>query len=305
MSFLLSNMLGVCLSAGMILTVFKTIGLVALIVVCVIAVILLCVLFVPIRYHARGDIDEMNYDVRLHWFLKIIMFRFMYKDGNTDYALYLFGIRTRFLDKDFLDKWKRWREKRKAKKAAKAYKSRKKKYQKEHDKYKEQYLKENPMEDQLNSSQDVVGEKNFNTEDSISKSSSEAEGKPSKKKVIDILKKVLHIIQVFRDYQPVQMIWTDIQKLMHHARPRKINADIVFGFDDPSLTGQLLGVISNLYFIYQYEDLLINGDFNTEESYIRGDFDIRGYLQSVFGLVFILKIIKKKRFRKFLKALKL
>ena len=321
MSLLLSNILGAGLLAGMILSVFKTIGLVVLIIVIVIAILALCVLFVPIRYHLRGDIDEKDFSARLHWFLKIIMFRATMKDGATDYALYLFGIRTKLLDKEFLDKWKRRREKRKAKKAAKANKSRKKKYQKKHDKYKEQYLKENQMDEaelhaEMSDSLNKAGgakEGEDPTKKSVSEKAhgvdpteaSKDSKNHSKNKVIDVLKKILHIIQVFRDYQPVQMIIEDIKKLMHHARPRKIKADIQFGFEDPATTGQLLGAISNVYFIYQYEDLVICPDFQTEEAYIKGNFDIKGYIQSVFGLIFIIKVIKKKRFRKFLKALKL
>lgn len=316
MSFLLTNMLSTAFSAATVLMVLKTIGMIALIVLCIVVIFAICVLFLPLRYQAKGDIDEMNYHVRLHWLFKIIGFRLIYKDGSVDYALYLFGIRTKFLDKEFIEKWKRrsekWkarRAKRKAKKADRVYKSRKKKYQKQHDKYKEQYLKEHSMNENVALSDEPVGN-NFESE--ASQSDMEFQSSPDEtstvrasKKLLDILKKILHIIQVIRDYQPLQLIWPDVVKFLHHARPRQIKADIVYGFDDPATTGQLLGVISNLYFIYQYDELLIQGDFETSESYITGDFNIKGYVQMVFVLILVLRVIKKKRFRKFLKALKL
>lgn len=315
MSFLLSNISGAFLFAATVLNVIKTMGLVALIVVIVFAVIAACVMFVPIRYRTQGDIDEMAFDVRLHWFLKIIMFRFSMKDGTSDYALYLFGIRTKLLDKEAMDKRKRRREKRKAKKAARKHKSRKKKYQKEHDKYKEQFLKEHQGEESINIntksaaassekeafsglSDDTTDQKSAaeSTEDTILK---------GPKKAMDVAKKVVHILKTIQEYHPIQMLWEDIKKFLYHARPRNVKGDILFGFDDPSMTGKILGAVSNLYFLYQYDDLHINGDFEAEEAYIRGTFDIKGYIQAVFGLIFMIRVIKKKQFRRFLKALKL
>lgn len=311
MSLLLSNVSGVFLSAAAVLSVLKTVGLVVLIVVIVVAAFAACVMFIPARYQAKGDIEQMEFDVRLHWFLKIIMFRASYKDSAADYALYIFGIRTKLLDKDVMEKRKRKREKQKAKKAARKHKSRKKKYQKEHDKYKEQFLKENQLDDvtlqQATSTQRMDTKDTLEADAMQESSEQETQGKQkvTPSKAIDVVKKVVHILKTIQEYRPVQMLWADIQKLAYRARPRKVKADIVFGFDDPALTGQILGAISNIYFIYQYDQLHIRGDFEAEESYMQGDFDIKGHIRAVFALIFVIRVIKKKHFRRFLKALKL
>lgn len=303
MSFLLCNIVAASVSMDQILNVFKHIGWIALIVLLVVIIVGICVLFVPIRYRAQGNIDEMDFSLRFYWFLRIVSFRCWYKDGTGDYALYLFGLRTKLLDKDFLDKWSKRREKRKAKKAAKAYKSRRKKYKKQHEKYKEQYLKEQGADFTDDS---VVNDADTQTNiDSTKNESNNQSEQKSVNKIITFLKKGLHILQVIRDYQPLQMIWNDLLKFFYHIRPRKINADICFGFDEPATTGHLLGLISNVFFIYRYDNLKIHGDFETQESYIKGQFDMKGFIQMFFGLVFIIRVIKKKRFRKFLKALKL
>ncbi|MBQ8663640.1 MAG: hypothetical protein IJ471_07260 [Eubacterium sp.] len=311
MSFLLSHVSGVFLSAAAVLNVMKTVGLVVLILVIIMAAFAACVMFIPARYQAKGDIEQMEFDVKLHWFLKIIMFRASYKNSMADYALYIFGIRTKVLDKDVMEKRKRKREKRKAKKAARKHKSRKKKYQKEHNKYKEQFLKENQLDDET--LRQATGTRRMDTRDKLEadatreSSQQKAQGNASvtPANAMAVVKKVVHILKTVQEHRPVQMLWADIQKLAHRARPRKVKADIVFGFDDPALTGQVLGTISNLYFIYQYDQLCINGDFETEASYIRGDFDIKGHIRAVFALIFVIRVIRKKQFRKFMKALKL
>ena len=281
--------------------------MIVLVIIAILAIIAVCVLFVPIRYRAQGNIDEMSFDIKLHWFLKIIMLRFRMKDGSLDYALYLLGIRTKLLDKEAMERRSNRRKKRKEKKAARKYKSRKKKYQKEHDKYKEQFLKANQLEDAEKSDSDAnLGSKVNNHDFSeIIEDDNTSTTESGSKKAMTMVKKAAHILNTIWEHHPIQMLWVDIQKILNHAKPRKVKADIVFGFEDPSTTGKILGAISNLYFIYQYEDLHITGDFEAEEAYISGCFDFKGYVQALFGLIFILRVVKKKQFRRFLKALKL
>ena len=312
MSFLLSNSAGVFLFAATVLAIMKVIGYVLLIAVIVLAVLIVCVLFVPVRYRARGNIDEMTFDIKLHWFFRIIMFRFRYKNSTSDYALYLFGIRTRLFDKERMDKRKERRNKRKIKKAARKRRSRKKKYQKEHDKYKEQFLKENQMEEIVSgdkpkgkSPDDSVGDERTEDSREAGNASSSDTSISGAQKAMALVKKIFHILKTICEYQPIRMLWDDIRKFLYHARPRKIRADILFGFEDPSMTGKALGAISNLYFIYQFKDLHINGDFETDKAYVCGTFDVRGYVQAVFGLIFVIRVIRKKQFRSFLKAIKL
>lgn len=299
MSFLLNSLAGGSFSAEMVIQVLKTIGSVALIVLCVLVVVALCVLFLPVQYRGKGDIEQSDYDVRVSWLFKIIQFRFVYRDKTGGYALYLFGIRTRFLDREFLDRISKRRERRKARKAARAYRSRRKKYRKKHDKYKEQYLREQDLQEQ------AVFDREPKEDAAKTENTSSDTEKKSVSKVIAGLKKALHIIQVIRDYQPLQIIQRDLKKLLWHCRPRTLKGDLLFGFEDPATTGQALGILSNVYFMYQYDEFAVNGDFECQEAYIKGDFDVKGHVQMIFVLVFILKVIKKKRFRKFLKALKL
>lgn len=312
MSFLLNHIAGIILTKAMFLQIMQMIGFVLLILLIVVIALILCVLFFPVCYRAKGDVEKMDFAVKVQWLFHIVMFRASYKEETPDYALYLFGIRTRILDEDASKRRKNKRQKRKARKAAKKYNTRKKNYQKKHDKYKEQFLKENPLQEEVpmdskeeykvKQSEDSISKEGFSKEDNRQNSEKE---KKQASKVIEVLKRVVHIIKTIAEHRPIQLLWPDIKKILYRARPRKINADITFGFEDPALTGKIIGAISNIYYLYQFDKLYINGDFEAEEAYVEGTFDVKGHLQAIFGIIFAIRIFRKKQFRNFMKALKL
>lgn len=311
MSFLLSNMTGAILAginAMAVLLVLKTIGYILLIILLVIVALIVCVLFVPVRYQGKGNVEEMSCQFRIQWLLQLVKFQFSYENEKGDYALYLFGIRTKILDKDAMERRKRRKERRKAKKAAKKYKSRKKKYQREHDKYKEQYLRQN--EDAPIPEADFVHKESIEFEftgSSNNTTNTQDSNDPLKgaKKVVQMVKKGWYIIQTIQTYRPFQLIWPDLQKLLYRARPRVLKGEILFGFNDPAMTGQVVGMISNLYFLYQYDKLQICPDFESEEAYLKGHINGKGYVQGIYVIIFSIRIMRKKMFRRFLKALDL
>ena len=123
-------------------------------------------------------------------------------------------------------------------------------------------------------------------------------------KLKDILKKVKTAWSLMQIWHPLAMIWPPLQKLLYRIRPRSLKADLIFGFSDPSATGKVLGAVSNLYFLYYYEEFHLQGDFETEDMYIDGTFMIRGKIRGIYLLVFVIQLLSKKDFRKFLGAIK-
>ena len=69
--------------------------------------------------------------------------------------------------------------------------------------------------------------------------------------------------------------------VLHHVKPRKIKGSLKFGFDDPSMTGQILAGFSVLYPVYK-QKLTIIPMFN--EQVLECDLDIRGH---IFGCVIL------------------
>lgn len=330
MHLLLSIVVSTTILAG-VLSVIKTIGLVLLIIVIIAAVLAACILFVPVRYRAEGDFDKRELKGQLTWLFRMMKLQGQVSGDETSYALYLFGFRTKLLDKNFLEKWKHFSVRRKARKQKKTVASKKKAlqkqknaYHKKHDQYKTQYQEIYGTEEAGGS---VVNEATGSLDETEKREAADERVKESfegnlvqpkereavdhstnasckKDSVMGILKKIFHVLQAFRDYQPLQLIRPDVSRLLHRARPRSMQGDLAFGFEDPARTGQVLGLISNFYFIYQFDKLFISGDFDSEKAYISGDVAMKGHLQIIFGIVFILRIIRKKQFRRFMKALK-
>ena len=123
-------------------------------------------------------------------------------------------------------------------------------------------------------------------------------------KLKGILKKVKTAWSLMQTWHPLAMIWPPLQKLLYRIRPRMLKADLIFGFADPSVTGKVLGAVSNLYFLYYYEEFHLQGDFETEDMYIDGSFMIHGKIRGIYLLVFVIRLLSKKDFRKFLGAIK-
>lgn len=164
-------------------------------------------------------------------------------------------------------------------------------------------LNKNTYSDNKSSGKNTTGQKEQHTvkqndtEDSIEQSENNG-------KLKDILKKVNTAWSLMQTWHPLAMIWPPLQKLLYRIRPRMLKTDLIFGFADPSTTGKVLGAVSNLYFLYYYEEFHLQGDFETEDIYIDGTFMIRGKIRGIYLLVFVIRLLSKKDFRKFLGAIK-
>ena len=312
------------------MSVLKIIGIVLLIILLAIVLIAAVILLVPIRYGADGEIGEKEYSVRLTWLFRAVGFTFQSSGGENDYFLSLFGRRTRFLDPDYREEKKRKRAEKKRKKAL-----RKKKREDRKRKGKGENTgadsetgsvgsgrgNDTPSEMREAAGETATGENNRKDaktsaeeapREDIHGNPNPAENEPEKdnsdsgsggkvKKIFSILKKVW---KGMREHHPLALAAPKLQKFLYRIRPRRLEADLVFGFADPSRTGKLLGAVSNLYFLYQYEDFHLSGDFETEKNYIDGNFHVQGYLRLAALAALLLGLIREKEFRLFLKSLK-
>jgi small-conductance mechanosensitive channel len=77
---------------------------------------------------------------------------------------------------------------------------------------------------------------------------------------------------------------------------------LTFALADPALTGQVLGILCMMPFLYQY-DFHIFPDFESESYYIRGSYDVKGRIQLIFLLVTAIRLLADKEIRSFLKKL--
>lgn len=100
----------------------------------------------------------------------------------------------------------------------------------------------------------------------------------------------------------VKKLLAELKYLLKHFGFRKINTDLTFSLADPALTGQALGVLCMMPFLYQYE-FHIYPDFESESYYLRGSFAVKGRVRLVHVVVTLVRLWKDKIVRSFLKKL--
>lgn len=89
-------------------------------------------------------------------------------------------------------------------------------------------------------------------------------------------------------------VLTEAKKMIVRLKPKQISADIHFGFEDPSLTGQMLAGLSMLY-PFTAESVHIRPDF--ENKVLDGNLYIKGHVRAVLfaGLLWNLLLDKNVR----------
>ena len=114
--------------------------------------------------------------------------------------------------------------------------------------------------------------------------------------------KVKEIVTDTKNQYAVRRLWEELLYLLKHFGFRKIHTELTFALADPALTGQVLGVLCMMPFLYQY-DFHIFPDFESESYYIRGSYDVKGRIQLIFLLVTAIRLLADKDIRSFLKKL--
>lgn len=92
----------------------------------------------------------------------------------------------------------------------------------------------------------------------------------------------------------IRLIKIEAISLIKHILPKKIKGDVLFGFDDPSKTGQTLGVIYMFYPMYE-EKITISSDFT--QKIFRCDLEVKGRIYIFIIVKSILKIYFDKDFQ--------
>ncbi len=98
----------------------------------------------------------------------------------------------------------------------------------------------------------------------------------------------------------VARIWKELVYLLRHFRFRRIRSELTFSLGDPALTGQALGLLAMLPFLYRYETGVFP-DFESDRWYVRGTVSAKGHAHLVHLLVSIVRLWRRKELRIFVK----
>lgn len=297
---------------GTVLLILKIIGIILLVLLGIILILALLVVFYPVSYKLSASYEDTAVArLKVHWLFHLISVTLNYEREKKKCILRILGIPIM----DFLNPKPR-KEKKKKEKASKKKASKKKKqksaepvYEEETDRtvktekscgintssteYDGQALREETATD--------GGEEAAGTESRLKALWSKITGFFQKiKKVIEsILQKLkdiytkgvnlkekinswIEVLERERTRQALDKAKYHIVDIIRHILPRKWKAVVILGFDDPALTGKIMGYYWMFIGLWG-EHLICTPDF--ENKVFKGTIEAKGYIQ-VFKFIY-------------------
>lgn len=308
--------------------ILKIIGIILAVILGLILLVICIVLFVPICYkadlHGSGNARELTVHAKVSWLFGLIKAVFALENGKTDLSVRIAW--KKFGDSDPVEDKAEDRVEEKPKPEKKAVMQEKQVIQGEE----KQDDTTNRITDKAVEDQTEKAEK---SEQSAKTRPESAEKKQRKKKdrkedsdsaskieqITEKIKCTYHkfcdkINEITEKKDKISDFLTDethknaFLKLKNEAfhllkklKPKKIQGEITFGFEDPSLTGRLLAWISMIYpWIGEHTD--ITPDF--EHRTLSGDLSIRGRLYVITPVVTAIRLILSKAVRRSFKDIR-
>lgn len=296
------------------LMILKIIGIVLLAILGILVALLLIILFVPVRYRVKGkkQEDDINGTAKVSWLFGLISVVVQYQEKSVVLKVRLFGINLL----KFIEKIKCRKKSSPKIKKQKTIKQESKPVQKKTTEQSGDNLES--KEDTKNTQKMVSSEKEdqpSKPKQTVSKTVSENSDISTlgkiKNTVLEIIKIPSRIVAVIRKFRltihniydtinhwrefladdttkaALTLVKGHIFRLFVHIRPKKIRGQIIYGFEDPCTTGQVLAGISAFYPLY-YKSLSITPDFTKQV--FEGYLDFKGRVYS-FYLVKTLLVI--------------
>lgn len=286
---------------SVILLILKIIGIVLLALLGLILFLILLVLFVPIRYKVSGDIGEnTSVHVGVAWLLHLVTWKGTYVDGAFDSCLRILGVRKGLKKPQDVDENSEPESvpgiTDRGEAALQAEVAQTEPVQAGLEKEKESNTEYAAKEQRKPGTVQRI--KSFFTEIKSRYLKFKAALPGMKDKFSDIKSMIMDE----NNKIVLCSVLDELRYLLSHFKFRKIDTDLRFSLGDPAATGQALGVLSMMPFLYQYQ-FRVYPDFEAEKAYIQGTFEVKGKVRTVHGVISLLRLIKKKEVRALLKKL--
>ena len=302
---------------AVLLLILKIIGIILLILLGLILLILAVVLFVPVRYQVSGSIGEKTtVRIAVTWLLHVVSWRAAYEEEGFSSQLRIFGITRKGKKPDDGEPGEDDREdgaeepeERSAADVPLADGE-----QGEAERFDERQAKEpDPAEHkELEQANPAVRRKRRG---GLFRRIWERiraffaglvrklrQLRAGIKEALKKIKDVRTFLTDERHREVLPLIFTELKYLLTHFKFRRIRTDLTFSMGDPALTGQVLGGLCVLPFLYRYQ-VQVYPDFEAENTYVTGTFDIKGRARGLHIAVSAVRLLGKKEFRIWLKWL--
>ena len=308
--------------------ILKIIGIILAVILGLILLVICIVLFVPICYkadlHGSGNARELTVHAKVSWLFGLIKAVFALENGKTDLSVRIAW--KKFGDSDPVEDKAEDRVEEKPKPEKKAVMQEKQAIQKEEQQDETpNRITDKAVEDETEKIEKTEQSAKIypeSTEKKQRKKKERKEDSDSASKIEQITEKIKctyhkfcdKINQITEKKDKISDFLADethknaFLKLKNEAfhllkklKPKKIQGEITFGFEDPSLTGRLLAWISMIYpWIGEHTD--ITPDF--EHRTLSGDLSIRGRLYVITLVVTAIRLILSKAVRRSFKDIR-
>ena len=288
---------------GILLTILKVIGIIILILIALALIIVLTVLFIPVRYRGKICFKEVpDIDLSVTWLFKFLNISLKFKDelnisAKVAWFFTIFSNKEEPQDENVSAPDNRGGKDTSEKESSKKgllqstfYKKGNKLKEVKAGKFKSKdktsdYAKAAELDKQEKKHSKAIRKAKNKKADKKSKSLPE--------KISDKIKDIHYIITNDDNKCIFAKMLEKIKKLIDHVLPKKIEGYFKFGFDDPSVTGQVLEIFAIFYPLYK-DDFKIIPMFYDE--IIEADISFKGRLRLIYAayIGLILWLNKKK-----------
>lgn len=266
------------------LLILKILGFTVLGILGLVLVVLLLVLFAPIHYRIIGKSDDvMDLEIKFSYLLNFILGTFKVSKEKKEFNIYVFwGLlnlsaknkKNKDYSKDFV-------------------------VAKEDDETEDEREDTEDIEEEFEESSDEAFD-----EDEESFSSATVRKKNTKsKKNKSFSEKITELKENYfteTNKRAIAYLLKQVGYILKKYLPRKAKGNLFFGTTDPAMTGELLGALSLIPFMYQ-RGLNIYPDFESEEFYLQGKMEVKGFIQLNVLLIALIRLLVNRDTRSLLK----
>ncbi len=285
------------------LTILKVIGIILLIILALLVLALLAVLFCPFRYRLSGSIDHKDYSFegKVSWLFNLVALYVSYdRELNT-------RLRIAFFNKNLSG----GREQNEPETSS---------FSSDHDSIQNKTETDNVIEDKqisysaaeesardessLNStkipSADDIDVKDNDKKRKKAHKKKPRKGKKKRGKLSGLKNKLSEIKEKLSkpaSKAALNKLKNEFFRLLKKIMPDKLYLELVFSTGQPDKTGLALGILA-MFPIGYVNRWKISPDFESDEFYLKGKWDIRGKIRMISPLVCVLRILLDKNCRK-------
>lgn len=279
------------------LGLLKIIGIILAVIIGIVLLIIFIVLFAAVRYEIKaatdGDIKSLDADLNFSWFFHLISGYVRYKEENLDWQVKI--------------AWKKMNVPQKSKTIDLSDTKEvveTAKISTDDILYEEEIVKPESIKAESIKTESVQDKEKNKKITKKRKKKKEPLGEKircSIQKISDKIKdinelkeKIMSYIRAEAHKKAFQKLLKELFRLLKKLKPKKLRANIEFGFEDPYTTGSILAYASMLYPFYG-DNISIKPNF--EEVIIKGDVYLKGCIRISYFADMGIRLILNKNIR--------